>query len=99
SAEGPAPAVRPEPEPRSSVERDRAPVVSEVLEPAPAEPKAREGEAASTAIPAVAVSGLTKTFGQTKAVDRVGMSIPAGSFYGLVGPNGAGKTTMLSMIG
>ena len=98
SAEGPEPAARPETEPRSTVERDPVPVVSEVLEPAPVE-LAHHGEAASTTVPAVAVSGLTKTFGQTKAVDRVGMSIPAGSFYGLVGPNGAGKTTMLSMIG
>ncbi|SEC53798.1 ABC-2 type transport system ATP-binding protein [Paramicrobacterium humi] len=42
--------------------------------------------------------GLTKRFGDTVAVDNIGLTIPAGSFYGIVGPNGAGKTTTLSMI-
>jgi ABC-2 type transport system ATP-binding protein len=41
--------------------------------------------------------GLTKRFGDFTAVDQVNLSIPGGSFYGLVGPNGAGKTTLLSM--
>ncbi len=48
--------------------------------------------------PAVKVSGLTRTFGELRAVDGVDLSIPAGSFYGLVGPNGAGKTTAIRMI-
>ena len=42
-------------------------------------------------------SGLTKRFGDFTAVDGVDLSIPTGSFFGLVGPNGAGKTTLLSM--
>jgi ABC-2 type transport system ATP-binding protein len=46
---------------------------------------------------ALRLSGLTKTFGDLIAVDRVDLTVPAGSFYGLVGPNGAGKTTALSM--
>ena len=48
--------------------------------------------------PALRLRGVTKSFGQTRAVDAVDLEIPAGSFYGLVGPNGAGKTTTLSMI-
>ena len=44
------------------------------------------------------VRGLTKSFGETRAVDGIDLTIPAGTFYGLVGPNGAGKTTTLSMI-
>ena len=44
--------------------------------------------------PALALTGLRKTFGPTVAVD---LTVPAGSFFGLVGPNGAGKTTALSM--
>jgi ABC-2 type transport system ATP-binding protein len=43
------------------------------------------------------LQGLTKRFADFTAVDNVDLSIPTGSFYGLVGPNGAGKTTLLSM--
>jgi ABC-2 type transport system ATP-binding protein len=46
---------------------------------------------------ALTVRGLTKRFGQTLAVDALDLSVPRGSFFGLVGPNGAGKTTTLSM--
>ncbi|MDF2917686.1 MAG: transporter ATP-binding protein, partial [Microbacterium sp.] len=48
--------------------------------------------------PALRLSGVTKAYGEARAVDRIDLEIPAGSFYGLVGPNGAGKTTTLSMI-
>lgn len=47
--------------------------------------------------PALRLTGLCKTFGQTRAVDHVNLTVPRGSFYGLVGPNGAGKTTALMM--
>lgn len=47
---------------------------------------------------ALRLRGVTKSFGQTRAVDRIDLTIPAGTFYGIVGPNGAGKTTTLSMI-
>ncbi|MEO3925983.1 ABC transporter ATP-binding protein [Micromonosporaceae bacterium B7E4] len=46
---------------------------------------------------ALRLAGLTKRFGDTTAVDSVALTVPAGSFFGLVGPNGAGKTTSLSM--
>lgn len=46
---------------------------------------------------ALALRGLTKSFGATKAVRGVELEIPLGSMYALVGPNGAGKTTTLSM--
>ncbi|MGX7670166.1 ABC transporter ATP-binding protein [Plantactinospora sp. DSM 117369] len=46
---------------------------------------------------ALRLVGLTKRFGDTAAVDSVELTVPAGSFFGLVGPNGAGKTTSLSM--
>lgn len=49
-------------------------------------------------VPAVRLRGLAKSFGETRAVDGVDLTIPAGTFYGIVGPNGAGKTTTLSMI-
>ena len=49
--------------------------------------------------PAIAVSleRLVKQFGAKTAVADLSLTVPVGSFYGLVGPNGAGKTTTLSM--
>ena len=49
-------------------------------------------------VPALRLRGISKSFGETRAVDGVDLTIPAGTFYGIVGPNGAGKTTTLSMI-
>lgn len=46
---------------------------------------------------ALHIAGLAKTFGEKVAVDHVDLTVPQGSFYGLVGQNGAGKTTTLSM--
>jgi ABC-2 type transport system ATP-binding protein len=46
---------------------------------------------------ALEIRGLTKRFGDKVAVDNLALTVPSGSFYGLVGPNGAGKTTTLSM--
>ncbi|WFE54678.1 ABC transporter ATP-binding protein [Micromonospora sp. WMMD1155] len=51
----------------------------------------------STPTPALRLIGLSKAFGDKRAVDQVDLEVPGGSFFGLVGPNGAGKTTSLSM--
>jgi ABC-2 type transport system ATP-binding protein len=53
---------------------------------------------AGSPAPALALRGVVKQFGHTRAVDAIDLTIPTGSFFGLVGPNGAGKTTTLSMI-
>ncbi|KTE06827.1 ABC transporter ATP-binding protein [Sphingopyxis sp. H115] len=45
----------------------------------------------------VEATGLTKYFGDYKAVDQVSLTVPTGSIYGVLGPNGAGKTTSLRM--
>jgi ABC-2 type transport system ATP-binding protein len=42
--------------------------------------------------------GVTKLFGDFRAVDDVSFSLPAGAIYGFLGPNGAGKTTTIRMI-
>lgn len=47
--------------------------------------------------PALWLEALGKSFGSKTAVDRLHLSVPKSSFFGLVGPNGAGKTTTLSM--
>ena len=45
----------------------------------------------------VETKGLTKVFGEVRAVDDLSVSIPEGAI-GLVGPNGAGKTTFLRLL-
>ena len=47
---------------------------------------------------AVEASGLVKTFGTTRAVDGIDLSVNAGSVHGFLGPNGAGKTTTIRML-
>ena len=47
---------------------------------------------------AIEASGLVKTFGTTRAVAGVDLSVPAGTVYGVLGPNGAGKTTTIRML-
>ena len=44
------------------------------------------------------VSGVSKSYGNLKALDNVSLTIEKGSVYGLLGPNGAGKTTLLRII-
>ena len=46
----------------------------------------------------IELRGLTKTFGDFKAVDGLDLRIETGEFFGLLGPNGAGKTTTISMM-
>ncbi len=41
---------------------------------------------------------LTRTFGQTVAVDAMTISLDRGEVFGLLGPNGAGKTTAIKML-
>ncbi|MER7008809.1 ATP-binding cassette domain-containing protein [Dactylosporangium sp. NPDC000555] len=47
---------------------------------------------------AVEAEGLTKTFGENRALDGMNLRIPAGTVYGLLGPNGAGKTTAVRVL-
>ncbi|AQA19662.1 multidrug ABC transporter ATP-binding protein [Halioglobus japonicus] len=44
--------------------------------------------------------GLTRRFGDLRAVDEASFTVNSGSVMGLIGPNGAGKTTLLrSLLG
>jgi len=54
--------------------------------------------AAAANIPALAIEGLSHSFGARKALDGAAFAIGAGSFTVLLGPNGAGKTTLFSLV-
>jgi ABC-2 type transport system ATP-binding protein len=43
--------------------------------------------------PAIDIRSLTKSYGDTVAINNLSISIPKGSIFGLLGTNGAGKTT------
>ena len=47
----------------------------------------------------IELNGITKTFGDTKALDNVSLYIRKREFITLLGPSGCGKTTMLRIIG
>ncbi|MEU6073338.1 ATP-binding cassette domain-containing protein [Micromonospora sp. NPDC047074] len=47
---------------------------------------------------AIEAEGLTRSFGDTKALAGVDLQVPAGTVYGLLGPNGAGKTTAVRVL-
>ena len=48
--------------------------------------------------PIVALSGVRKSFGKTRAVDGLSLAVGRGEMFGVIGPDGAGKTTSLRMI-
>src|SRR5256712_13554570 len=47
---------------------------------------------------AIALEGVSKGFGKTRAVQDVNLAIAEGEFFSLLGPSGCGKTTTLRMI-
>jgi ABC-2 type transport system ATP-binding protein len=48
--------------------------------------------------PAISLSGLSKSYGQVKAVVGVDLTIQPGEVVALLGPNGAGKSTTLDLV-
>src|SRR5262245_59769859 len=75
-----------ETKPNHLLASDRGPVAGPPSEPAP-----------QTA-PVVEARGLTKIYGDRRAVDGVNFTVKRGETFGLLGPNGAGKSTTMRMI-
>jgi ABC-2 type transport system ATP-binding protein len=48
--------------------------------------------------PAIAVSGLNKSFGTLEALHQVNFTVARGEIFAYLGPNGAGKTTTIRML-
>jgi ABC-2 type transport system ATP-binding protein len=46
----------------------------------------------------IETESLTKRYGKQLAVDRLSLTVPAGSVFGFLGPNGSGKTTTIRML-
>ena len=53
---------------------------------------------ATTAAPALELSGVIRRYGEREALDGVDLTLPAGRTLVVFGPNGAGKTTLLRVL-
>ena len=47
---------------------------------------------------AIEARGLTKHFGDLRAVSDLDLDVPRGQIYGFLGPNGSGKSTTIRML-
>ncbi len=52
----------------------------------------------SAARPAIAVTGLQKSFGDKVVLDGIDLTVREGTIFALLGPNGAGKTTIVRIL-
>jgi ABC-2 type transport system ATP-binding protein len=49
-------------------------------------------------MPAVEMKGVTKFYGNVRALDGLSLEVQEGEIFGLLGPNGAGKTTTIKIL-
>lgn len=52
----------------------------------------------ATTPPAIEVSDVTFSYGETTIIDRVSFQVEEGEFLSLIGPSGCGKSTLLAMM-
>src|SRR5699024_1613274 len=55
-------------------------------------------EALMSTAPAIAIRGLVKNFGTTRALDSLDLEVQRGEVHGFLGPNGAGKSTTIRVL-
>ena len=58
----------------------------------------RAGAHRVSAVPALAVRELRKSYGEVEAVAGISFTVEQGEVFGLLGPNGAGKTTTVEIL-
>lgn len=46
----------------------------------------------------IETAGLSKSYGKTRAVHNLDLTVQKGEFFGFLGPNGAGKTTTIKLL-
>ncbi len=51
-----------------------------------------------TAVPAIEIHNLVKSYGGRRAVDSLSFNVQPGEIFALLGPNGAGKTTTMEIL-
>jgi ABC-2 type transport system ATP-binding protein len=56
------------------------------------------GEIKKNIFMSIEVQGVTKYYGEQKALDKVSFRVKTGEIVGFLGPNGAGKSTMMKII-
>ncbi len=49
-------------------------------------------------MPAIETEGLSRRFGDVRAVENLDLEVPEGAVYGFLGPNGAGKSTTINVL-
>ena len=49
-------------------------------------------------MPCIEVRNMSKSYGSTKAVDDIALSVKPGQVFGFLGPNGAGKSTTIKLL-
>jgi len=48
--------------------------------------------------PIIRINGLTYSYEKENVLEDINLTIPKGSFIGIVGPNGSGKSTLLKLV-